>query len=136
MRGNANVEALKRAYAGWHNTRGDARVWLDLLDDAIIMGSIGNGARGLDFSRTRVSREDALNYFADLARDWSMVHYRMDEFICDGDRVVALGECCWKHRRTGKVVTTPKADVWRFADGKAVDFYEYYDTLQAVNASA
>jgi ketosteroid isomerase-like protein len=131
---NPNVEKLKQAYAGWHNTKGDARVWFDLMADSIIMGSIGNGAQGLEFSRTRVSRDDALGYFSDLARDWSMVHYRMDEYIADGDRVVALGECCWKHRHTGKVVTTPKADVWRFDNGRAVDFYEYYDTLQAASA--
>lgn len=134
MAANPNVERLRQAYAGWHNTKGDPKVWFDLMADTMILGSIGAGAQGLEFSRTRMSRDDALGYFTDLARDWSMVHYRMEEYIAEGDRVVALGECCWKHRRTGKVVTTPKADVWRFEGGKAVGFYEYYDTLQAVSA--
>ena len=134
MAANSNVERLRHAYAAWHNTKGDASVWLDILSDSIIMGSLGNGARGLDFSRTRVTREDALAYFKDLARDWSMVHYRMGEFIAEGDRVAVLGECCWKHKHTGKVVTTPKADFWRFENGVAVDYYEFYDTHQAICA--
>jgi ketosteroid isomerase-like protein len=34
------------------------------------------------------------------------------------------------------VVSTPKADVWRMKDGKAVEFYEYYDTAQVHAAAA
>ncbi|MGE0213079.1 MAG: nuclear transport factor 2 family protein [Parvibaculaceae bacterium] len=131
----SNVERLRQAYAGWHNTKGDPAVWGDLMADPIIFGSLGNGASGLEFSRTRVTRKDVLEYFSELARDWSMVHYRIDEYISEGDRIVALGECCWKNRNTGKVLTTPKADFWRFENGKAVDFYEFYDTLQAAGAS-
>jgi ketosteroid isomerase-like protein len=32
-------------------------------------------------------------------------------------------------------VTTPKVDVWRFRDGKAVEFSEFYDTAQAYAAA-
>jgi ketosteroid isomerase-like protein len=34
------------------------------------------------------------------------------------------------------VVSTPKADSWRFADGKAVEFYEFFDTAQVMMAMA
>jgi ketosteroid isomerase-like protein len=34
------------------------------------------------------------------------------------------------------VVSTPKADSWRFADGKAVEFCEFYDTAQLRDAVA
>jgi uncharacterized protein len=33
-------------------------------------------------------------------------------------------------------VQTPKADSWRFANGKAVEFYEYFDTAQVHAAVA
>jgi len=45
------------------------------------------------------------------------------------------GSTAWRHKRTGKVADTPKVDFWRFRDGKAVEFYEYYDTA-AVFAAA
>lgn len=131
----SNVERLRKAYAAWHNTKGDAGVWLDLIGDPMTFGSLGAGASGIEFSRSRVTRDEVLNYFNELAEDWSMVYYRIDEFIAQGERVVALGECCWTHRKTGKVVKSPKADFWRFEGGKAVDFYEFYDTLQAASAT-
>ncbi len=37
-------------------------------------------------------------------------------------------------KRTGKVVNTPEADSWRFENGKAVEFYEFYDTAQVTAA--
>jgi hypothetical protein len=30
----------------------------------------------------------------------------------------------------------PKCESWRFADGKAVEFYEYFDTAQVAMAMA
>jgi hypothetical protein len=34
------------------------------------------------------------------------------------------------------VVSTPKVDSWRFSDGKAVEFHEYFDTAQVAQAMA
>jgi len=31
---------------------------------------------------------------------------------------------------------TPKVDFWRFRDGKAVEFYEYFDTACVAAAAA
>ena len=47
--------------------------------------------------------------------------------MAQGDRVVMLGHTSWRAKRTGKVVDTPKADSWRFENGKAVEFYEFYN---------
>jgi ketosteroid isomerase-like protein len=42
--------------------------------------------------------------------------------------VVALCDVSFRHKRTGKVATSPKVDVHRFRDGKISEFFEYYDT--------
>jgi ketosteroid isomerase-like protein len=65
-----------------------------------------------------------------------MIYYKVDEFIADGDAVVARGSCAWTNKRTGKRAETPKVDFWRFKDGKAVEFYEYFDTAAAAAAAA
>ncbi len=65
-----------------------------------------------------------------------MIHYTVDEFVAQGDAVFMRGSCSWRHKRTGRVVDTPKVDFWRFRNGKAVEFYEYYDTVRVVAAAA
>ena len=49
-----------------------------------------------------------------------MVYYRIDEFIAQGDAVVARGSTSWTNKKTGKTAETPKVDFWRFRDGKAL----------------
>jgi len=86
---------------------------------------------------TDYSSRDALrDYFAGLTRDWEMIEYVADEFVAQGDRVVMLGRCSWRFKKTGKVVSTPKVDVWMMANSKAVAFFEYYDTAQVHAATA
>jgi len=65
-----------------------------------------------------------------------MLDWHVDQFIAQGDRVVVLSRCTWRYKRTGKTVSTPKADSWRLADGKAVEYFEYYDTAQVHAAVA
>jgi hypothetical protein len=64
-----------------------------------------------------------------------MIFYRIDEFIAQGDRVVAIGSTSWRNKATGKVVLTPKADIWRMKNGKAVQFSEFYDTARLIAAA-
>jgi ketosteroid isomerase-like protein len=81
-------------------------------------------------------RDEIKEYFAGLARDWEMIEYRVDHFVAQGDRVVALGHCSWRAKKSGAVVSTPKADSWQFKDGKAVAYYEFFDTAQVAKAIA
>jgi ketosteroid isomerase-like protein len=45
------------------------------------------------------------------------------------------GVCSWTHKGTGKTCETPKVDIWRFRDGKAIEFYELFDTAAAFAAA-
>jgi len=49
--------------------------------------------------------------------------------------VVAIGSCAWKYNKTGKIVETPIVNVWRFKNGKAVSYYEFYDTAKMFAAT-
>jgi len=64
-----------------------------------------------------------------------MNFYDINEYVAQGDRVVAIGECSWTHKRTRKTVTIPKVDIWLFENGKATQFMEYFDTYAAIEAS-
>jgi ketosteroid isomerase-like protein len=87
------------------------------------------------FTARRSSKSGVRAYLEDLMRDWEMVSHIMDEFIAQDDRVAVVGRAVWRHKGTGKVADTRKVDIWRFRDGKAVDFDEYYDTAGLIAAA-
>ncbi|MDB5503849.1 MAG: hypothetical protein JWR89_3751 [Tardiphaga sp.] len=133
----ANVDLLKETYRRWSETRGEnAEVFMDLADANIQFGSIPRGAAPLTFAKAYDCRDALREYFDGLHAGWTMVHYTIDEFIAQGDVVVARGTCAWKNRRTGKVAESPKVDFWRFRNGKAIEFYEYFDTAHVAAAAA
>lgn len=45
------------------------------------------------------------------------------------------GSTAWRNKRTGKTAETPKVDFWRFRGGKAVEYYEYFDTARVIAAA-
>ncbi len=131
-----NAARLRHAYQRWHDTKGgSADTWLDLMADDVRMRSVGEGAPGMDFTRPNVGKAAAAAYFAGLAGDWEMVHYTADEFIARDDRVVVLSLVAFRYRATGKVASSPKADVFRFRDGMIVEFFEFFDTAAALAAT-
>jgi len=133
-----NVEILKKAYGRWGDTLGEcAQEWLDICADNISFGSIAQGTPAAASYLTEYRSRDALKaYFEGLSRDWQMIEFAAEHFVAQGDRVVMLGRCAWRYKKTGKVVWTHKADSWRMANGKAVEFFEYYDTAQVHAAIA
>ena len=130
-----NVALLKRCYQKWSDSRGaSADDWMSVCADNITFGSIAEGPAKVEYL-SAYSRRDALAaYFDGLKRDWEMIEYVAEHFIAQGDRVVMLGRCGWRYKKTGKVVWTHKADSWRFSGGKAVEFFEFYDTAQVLAA--
>ena len=132
-----NVELLRKAYGEWSNNRGaSADHWLEICAERIAFGSLAHGPAAAPYMTAFERRDQLKDYFAGLSRDWEMMEYEVDHFVAQGDRVVMLGRCAWRFRKTGKVVWTQKADSWRFEDGKAVEFYEFYDTAQVLAAIA
>ena len=127
-----NVAVLTEAYRRWHDSRGSSvDHWMSICDDNIAFGSLIEGtAPGVSYMTEYSARAELGRYFEGLARDWEMIEYKVDQFVAQKDRVVMLGQCAWRNKHTGKVVRTPKADSWRFANGKAVEFYEFFDTAQ------
>lgn len=125
-----NVAALKEAYRLWHETKGRSiDHWMNLFADEIEFGSIGQSQPAAAPYMTMYETRDGLRkYFEGITRDWEMIEFRPEHFVAQGDRVVMLGRCSWKARKTGKTVWSPKADSFRFANGKIIEFFDYFDT--------
>jgi ketosteroid isomerase-like protein len=132
-----NVAILTEAYRQWSQSRGaSADHWITICDPNIRFGSLAERLASVAYMAEYRSRDELGAYFSGLTRDWEMLEYRVDHFVAQGDRVVMLGHCSWRAKKSGQVVSTPKCDSWRFADGKAVEYYEYFDTAQVAQAMA
>jgi ketosteroid isomerase-like protein len=108
---------------------------MNIIADDVSLGSLADGSPEVPFTTRRSSKSGVRAYLEDLMRDWEMVSHTMSEFIAQDDRVAVVGRAVWRHKGTGKVADTRKVDIWRFRDGKAVDFDEYYDTAGLIAAA-
>lgn len=130
-----NVAVLTEAYRRWAESRGGSvDHWMSICADDMQFGSLARGIEPVAYFTDYRRRDELKTYFDGLTKNWDMLEYRADHFVAQGDRVVMLGLCSWRSKTTGRVVTSPKVDSWRFAEGKAVEFYEYFDTAQVVQA--
>ena len=130
------VAKLRAAYQQWHDSRGqNVEAWLVLMSDDVQVHSIADGAQGLEFSAPRQGKAALQGYFSALHADWEMIYYTVDEFVVEGNTVVVFGKCAWRNRRTGKTAESHIINRWRFRDGLAVAYYEYYDTAKAFAAT-
>ena len=129
------AERLRDAYALWSESKGLAsEQWHDIFGEELEMRSVLSPDLPDDLAAVRFSRTGAFEYFATLARDWEMISFDCDRFVDGGDDVVMVGRCAWRNRATGKIVDTPKVDIWRFENGRAVDFLEMFDSLAFMRA--
>ena len=124
-----NVAILKEAYRLWHDSKGaSVDHWLYICADELTFGSIGQGVRAAPYMTLYDEKSKLGEYFQGLARDWEMIEFRPEHFVAQLDRVVMLGRCTWRCRRTSKTVWSPRAGSLRFASGKIIEFFEYFDT--------
>jgi ketosteroid isomerase-like protein len=132
-----NTALLREAYALWHDSKGASiEHWMGLLSENISFGSLAGGAvPTLPFATYYDSRRALHGYFELLLRDWEMIYFTTQEFVAQGEAVVVRGSTAWRNRKTGKIFATPKVDFWRFRNGKAIEFFEYFDTAGAVQAA-
>ncbi|WP_165795731.1 nuclear transport factor 2 family protein, partial [Methylobacterium frigidaeris] len=133
---DVNVSLLRSAYAEWSSSKAaNPQCWMELMADDAKLRSLTDGAPELSFTARRTSKGEIKAYLDDLLRDWEMVHAHMGEYLAQGDRVVVLGDVAWRNRATGKIAETRKVDVWRFRDGKAIGYEEFFDTAGAIAAA-
>ena len=67
--------------------------------------------------------------FLRCATEWDGFAVQVDEIVDGGDTILALGRYLGTYTATGRAQHTQMAHVWRVANGRAVGFQQYADTL-------
>ena len=133
-----NTAIVRTAFEAWHACKGRSTdCWTNVMADQVNFRSLADGREDLAFTEERKSKAEVLQYLAGLNEMFEMLHYTIDYYVAQNDRVVAVGSTSWKRRGTDNSFDTPKVDVIRLENGKIVEFSEYYDTamIQAIAAS-
>ncbi|MEM9357757.1 MAG: nuclear transport factor 2 family protein [Pseudomonadota bacterium] len=133
-----NTDIVRAAFEAWNSCKGESvDCWMNIMAEEVNFRSLADGREDLAFTQERKSRDEVLSYLKGLSEMFEMINYKVDHYVAQGDRVVAVGSTSWKKRGTENKFDTPKVDVIRLKDGKIVEFFEYYDTamVQAIAAS-
>ena len=115
--------ALKGAYQRWHDSKaGSVAHWLSLMTDDVQFRSLAAGVKAMEFTRESCCKNDVIQYFAGLTSEWEMIYYRVDEYIAQGDRVVALCQYRLNTKRRVKLSTRRKPTFINFATARSASF--------------
>jgi ketosteroid isomerase-like protein len=85
---------------------------------------------------TRYGRDQVEQYFVTLDDVEAIESFEPEEFIVEGDKVVAMGDLERRVDSNGSVLQSPWVHVYTLRNGKITDFRSFYDTAAAVTALA
>lgn len=72
--------------------------------------------------------EGVRQFFSKVFEVQDVVRFEPEEYIAQGDKVVALGHFIMRIKATAIEFGSKWAQVWTVKDGKVLRFYEYVDT--------
>jgi uncharacterized protein len=120
-----NKEIVENAYASF--AKGDIPAALGAMADDIRWTE----ADGFPLAGTYVGPQEVLEgVFMRLDEIGDDFAVQPEQFVADGDTVVALGSYSWKHKRSGEPALVKMVHVWTLKGGKAVAFQQHVDTLR------
>jgi ketosteroid isomerase-like protein len=125
-----NARLVQQAYQSFKT--GDIERLLDSLDTDVQwrLPEMAN----VPFAGKWQGREAVEQFFSTVAQAQDAIEFEPEEFIAQGDKVVALGRFAWRVRATGKQFRADWAHVWTVRRGKVTRFNEYTDTVAAIRA--
>jgi len=128
-RTDLNVKLIQGIYDAL--AKGDAPTALGMFDPKIKWTE----EEGFPTAGTYIGPDAVLEkVFKRLGADWEGFSVAPNEFIVDGDTVVALGWYGGKSKATGKSLRARFAHVWRIRNGKAIGFEQVADSAKVHEA--
>ena len=125
-----NKELIQNAYSAF--ATGDVPAALGAMADDIQWTE----ADGFPLAGTYVGPQAVLEgVFMRLGEVGDEFAVMPEQFVADGDTVVALGTYSWKHKESGAPASVKMAHVWTVRDGKAVAFQQHVDTAKVAELS-
>ena len=118
-----NRDTLIHAYT--EQIAGNWDAWWGIFDKDVVFSE----AASLPYGCTLKGLEQTKTGVAGMFDAWSHLKVTIEEFTAAGDLVIAYIQMTATSRKTGQVFDRPIAEVFRFHDGKVVEWHPiYWDT--------
>src|SRR5262245_59011495 len=119
----SDLDVIRGLYSAF--SRGDVAPVLGALAPEIVWVE----AEGFPSAGTYTTPDDVLHkVFMRLATEWDVFSATPREYVCDGSRVVAIGDYSGTYKTTGRAFKAPFAHVWKLHGGAVVGFQQFTDT--------
>ena len=125
-----NTEIVKGLFEAFN--RGDIAHVLNGLADNVEW--IVPGPDSIPFAGRFQGRDRVAGFFQKLAETTEMAPLQIDQYVEQGDLVIALGSSAGRSKQLQKQITTPFAMVYTMSGGKVAKFQEYLDTAAIASA--
>jgi ketosteroid isomerase-like protein len=125
-----NTRIVREVYAAF--TGGDIPAVLEAVTDDVDWCIYGPPE--IPYAGPRHGRDAVAQTFASLDETVEFEHFTPDEYIAQGDQVVALGSEQLRVRATGQLAQNQWAMVFTFRDGKIARFRAFEDTAATIAA--
>ncbi|TFV91585.1 nuclear transport factor 2 family protein [Oxalobacteraceae bacterium OM1] len=89
---------------------------------------------GATFSGRRQGVDAVADFFRDLGQSQTPLQFQPDDYICQGDRVVACGHYSWRVNATGEEFGSNWLHLFTIRSGKVCGFHEFVDNHSSVAA--
>lgn len=130
------MELLNRGYELWAQSRGRSiEDWVAIAHPDFEVRSLADGHPEGHFGAVPAGHDGLRKYLTELVLHWIMEDFVIQQYVADGDNVVAVARTAWRNRATNKQVSTVLVDVWTFRDGQAVSLLELFDTAAMIQAT-
>ena len=128
--GVSTLELTKKAYQNFNEGNVPALVEMFHQDIAYhIMGT-----PDLPFAGTFKGKEQVLGFFKKLDETVQFTKFEVQEYITEGDKVVAIVDVEGRAKSTGKSFKTIIAHLIKFQEGKVLSFRDFSDTREMSKA--
>jgi ketosteroid isomerase-like protein len=118
-----NKEIIEHAYASF--AKGDIPAALGAMADDIQWTEADGFPLAGTYVGPQAVLEEVFMRLGEVGDDFSV---QPEQFVADGDTVVALGSYSWKHKSSGTPAVVKMVHVWTLNGGKAVAFQQHVDT--------
>jgi hypothetical protein len=126
-----NVRIVREAYDAF--VRGDIQAVLNTLADDVEWITPGPPDI-MPMAGHRRGRKGAAEFFTALNDVEDVELFEPQDFVAQGDKVVALAKYRGRVKSTGRVVQSDLVHVFTLRNGKIVEFREFFDTAAALDA--
>lgn len=129
------LATFQAACDAWRDTKAQSvERWEAMMADAIDFRTLGGGRGPLPADGAIQTKHEAVEFLRMLSTDMTMTSFNITQYVTDERTIAAIGDMSWKVHATGKEFCSPIVAIWRFENGKAIAYCEFYDTAKAVAA--